>query len=76
MARPTPPRFTPAARPPVTSTAAPAMAPAVASIHRPVSAGPPVSRLISPVKTGALPIATTVPTATPVARTAEKKLSW
>jgi hypothetical protein len=35
-----------------------------------------VSRLISPVSTGPLPTATTVPTATPVSRTAEKKQSW
>ncbi len=49
--------------------------------HRPATGGPPVSRLISLVGTGALPmgtagpIATAVPIETPVARTAERKLS-
>ena len=66
----------PAALPAQTSTVQPATAPAVAAIQRPVSRGPPVSLLISPVSTGALPIATTVPTATPVRRTAEKNVSW
>ena len=68
--------MTPAALPPAMSTAQPATAPTVAAIHRPVSRGPPVSLLIRPVKTGALPIATMVPTATPVSRTAEKNASW
>jgi hypothetical protein len=60
----------------VTSTVQPAMAAAVAISQRKVSAGPPVRRLIRPVNTGALPMASTVPMATPVSLTAEKKQSW
>jgi len=48
----------------------------VAAAHRGVSAAPPTIRLIRPVSTAALPMATTVPIATPVSRTAEKKQSW
>ena len=75
-ARPTPPRLTPAARPLAISSAQPPTAPAVATAQRTVSGPPPESLLISPANTGPLPTATTVPTATPVSRTAEKKQSW
>ena len=60
----------------MTSTVQPAMAAAVAISQRGLRAGPPVSRLIRPVNTGALPMASTVPISTPVSRTAEKKQSW
>jgi hypothetical protein len=48
----------------------------VAASQRGPGGGPPVSRLTTPVNTGALPIASSVPIATPVLATAEKKLSW
>ena len=60
----------------MTSTAQPATAAAVASIHRQRAAGRRSAGDSAPVKTGALPIATTVPTATPVIRTAVKKHTW
>ena len=72
----TPPISTPPPRPPSVRIAQPATAAAVATIHRRVGRPPRVSQTSRPVKTGALPIVTTVPTATPVRATAEKKQSW
>ncbi|GAB3883472.1 hypothetical protein GCM10027612_15640 [Microbispora bryophytorum subsp. camponoti] len=58
--------------PPVTSTAHPATAAAVASAQRPLGRSRPAIQDRRPVKTGPLPMATTVPIATPVLATAAK----
>ena len=54
----------------------PATAVAVAMAHRRLGGRRSNSQESSPVKTGPLPIATTVPMATPVRATAAKKQSW
>ena len=63
----------PAALPAVTMTVQPATAATVAAIQRGPSFGPPLSRVSAPVNTGALPMATTAPMATPVIRTAARE---
>ena len=54
----------------------PAHASAVAAAQRPVRGSPFTSRESSPAAAGPEPMATTVPTATPVWSTAAKKASW
>ncbi|WP_344890867.1 hypothetical protein [Streptosporangium longisporum] len=58
------------------STAQPVIATAVAPAQRRPGRTPSRSQDSRPVKTGPLPMATTVPTATPVLPTAAKKQSW
>ena len=61
--------------PPRTSMTQPATASAVAAYQRAESRSPKKSRPQIPATGGAAPIATIVPTATPVMRTAVKKVS-
>ena len=54
----------------------PAQPSAVAPAQRRLSRSPANVRASRPVNTGAEPMATTVPTATPVSSTAAKKVAW
>src|SRR4051794_2252164 len=66
----------PAPPPLATRMPTPAVARAVHAAQRASRRAPAVMRERRPVNTGAEPIATTVPTATPVSATAAKKASW
>jgi hypothetical protein len=48
----------------------------VAAAQRHVSGSPAKARASRPANAGAEPIATTVPTATPVSASATKKVAW